>query len=114
MQEWGASREETAFLEGVAGYPWEGEGTEVSVDAEVPWVVACLLVVGWAACWGQKAAVQMGVVAGVPSSSQKEVAVAEGVEVGPVTPGSGRAQVRVQGRAQGRGTALPAAPFCFR
>lgn len=30
MQEWGASREETAFLEGVAGYPWEGEGTEVS------------------------------------------------------------------------------------
>lgn len=76
MQEQGASLEERASLEGVAGSPWEGEGTEVSVDGEVQWVVACLLVVGWEAYWGQKVDVQMGAVAEVPSSSQKEVAVA--------------------------------------
>lgn len=30
MQEWGASQEERAFLVEAAGFPWEGEGTEVS------------------------------------------------------------------------------------
>lgn len=49
---------------------------EVSVDGGVQWVVACLLVVGWAACWGQRVDVQMGDAVGDPSSSQKEVAVA--------------------------------------
>lgn len=75
MQEWGASQEGTASLEEVANSPWEAEGTEVSVDGEVPWEVACLLVVGWAAYWGRRVDVQMGVVVGVPSSSQKEGAV---------------------------------------
>lgn len=76
MQERGASQEETASPEEVAGSPSEGEGTEVSVDGGVQWVVACLLAVGWAACWGQRVGVQMAVAVGVPSSSQKEVAVA--------------------------------------
>lgn len=114
MQELEASQEETASLEEAAGFPWEGEGTEVSVDGEVQWVVACLLVVGWVACWGRRVDVQMGVVVGVPSSSQKEVAVAEEVAVGLVTLGSGQAQAQAQAQAQGRGTALPAAPFCCR
>lgn len=46
MQEREAFQEGTAFLEEGAGSPWEGEETEVSVDGEVQWVVACLLVVG--------------------------------------------------------------------
>lgn len=108
VQEQGASREEKAFLEEVGGSPWEGEGTEVSGDEEVQWVEACLQVVEWAACWGQRVDVQMVVVAGVPSSYQKEVAVASEVVVGLVTRGSGQAQVK------GPGTVLPAAPFCCR
>lgn len=91
-----------------------GEETEVSVNVEEPWVVACLLVVGWVACWGQKADVQMGVVVGVPSSFQKEAEVALGVVVGLVKLGSGQEQEQEQVQAQGHGTALPAAPFCCR
>lgn len=48
----------------------------VSVNEEVQWEEAFLLVVGWEAYWGQTVAVQMGVAAEVPSSFQKEAAVA--------------------------------------
>lgn len=76
MQEQGASQEETASREEAAGCQWEGEETEVSVGGEVQWVAACLLAVGWAACCGQRVDVQTEVAVGVPSSSQKEAAVA--------------------------------------
>lgn len=49
---------------------------EVSVSEEVPWVAACLRVVGWVACSGQRVDVHKGAVAVVPSSSQKEVVAA--------------------------------------
>lgn len=68
-------------------------------------MVASLRVEGLAACLGQREDVQKGVVAGAPSSSQKEAVVAEGVAAGLVTLGS------VQAQGQGRETALPAAPF---
>lgn len=76
MQEQEASQEETTCLEEVAGSPWEGVGTEVSVDGGVQWVEAYLLGEEWAACWGQREDVQMGAAAGVLSSSQKEAGVA--------------------------------------
>lgn len=89
MWEQGASQEETASLEEVAGCQWEEEGMEVSVGEEARLVVACLLVAGWVACWGQRVGVKKGVVVGVPSSSQKEVAEALGVVVDLVSLGSG-------------------------
>lgn len=101
----GACLEETTFLEGVAGSQLEEEGMVVSVSEEVQWVVACPLVVELVAYWGQRVAVQMGVVEEVPSSSQKEVVVASEVAAAHVTLGSEQAQ------AWGCGTAPPAAPF---
>lgn len=68
-------------------------------------MVACSPVVEWEACLGQRVAVRTGVAAEVPSSSQKEAAVASGAAVAHATLGSGQAQVR------GCGTAPPAAPF---
>lgn len=76
MQEREAFQEETASPEEAACYQWEEEGTEVSVGEEVPSAVACLRVAAWAACCGRRVDVQMGDVAGAPSSSQKEAAVA--------------------------------------
>ncbi|TNN66449.1 hypothetical protein EYF80_023357 [Liparis tanakae] len=89
-------------------------GKQSPGDEEVQWVEACLQVVEWAACWGQRVDVQKVVVAGVPSSYQKEVAVASEVVAGLVTQGSGQAQAKGPGTEIGllfrREPVLPAPP----
>lgn len=74
-------------------------------------MAACLLEVGWEGCWGQRVDVQTGAVVEAPSSSQKEVVVAEGGEVGLVRPVSEQALVWWLVRVQEHGSAQPAAPF---